>query len=193
VLVVITGPSGVGKDSLVAEMRKRGGAFYFVVTATDRPRRPNEVEGVDYFFVSTPEFERMIREDELIEHARVYNQYKGVPKAQVRDALAAGQDVVMRVDVQGALTLRERLPGAVTVFLAPPSLQVLADRLQVRGTDTALQVQTRLQTAQDELALAKEFDYVVVNWEDKLDQAAGQVLAIMEAEKRRTHRRPLDL
>lgn len=193
VLIVITGPSGVGKDSLIAEMRNQSGSFHFVVTATDRPQRPNEVEGADYFFVSTAEFERMIRENELIEYARVYHQYKGVPKAQVRDALAAGRDVVMRVDVQGAMTLQERLPGAVTIFLAPPSVQALAERLRTRGTDTAAQVETRLRTAQDELTLAEAFDYVVINWEGKLNQAAAQVLAIMEAEKRRTRRRPLEL
>ncbi len=193
VLIVITGPSGVGKDSVIAEMRAQGGSFHFVVTATDRARRPNEVEGVDYIFVTTAEFERMIREDELIEHAFVYQQYKGVPKAQVRQALAAGKDVVMRVDVQGAHTLRERLPGAVIVFLAPASVEDLARRLRGRGTDSDRQVETRLETARAELALAGAFDYVVVNWEGQLDQAARQILAIIEAEKRRTQRRPVEL
>ncbi len=192
-MVVITGPSGVGKDSVIAEMRAQGGSFHFVVTATDRPRRPNEVDGVDYLFVSTAEFERMIQEDELIEHAFVYHQHKGVPKAQVREALAAGQDVVMRVDVQGALTVQQRLPGAATVFLAPPSLEALAHRLEARDTDDPAQTATRLQTAQAELALVENFDYVVVNWEGKLAQAAAQVLAILTAEKQRTRRRPLNL
>lgn len=174
-------------------MRAQNGSFHFLVTATNRERRPDETDGVDYCFVSTSEFERMIREDELLEHAIVYNQYKGVPKAQVRQALAAGKDVVMRVDVQGAETLRRRLPGAVTVFLAPPSVETLARRLQARGTDSPAQVETRLRTALAELSTASTFDYVVVNWEGRLAEAARQVLAILEAEKRRARRPSLDL
>jgi guanylate kinase len=193
VLLALTGPSGVGKDSILQEMRTQGGTFAFVVTATDRAQRAGETEGLDYYFVSTAEFERMIRDDELLEHAFVYNQYKGVPRAQVRQALLAGRDVVLRVDVQGAQTLRTRLPGIVTVFLAPPSLDALAQRLHGRGTDTPTQVETRLRTARAEIALADEFDYVVVNWEGRLDEAARQVLAILEAEKRRTRRPQLDL
>lgn len=193
VVLVLTGPSGVGKDSVLREMRAQDGSFHFLVTATDRPKRPNEANGVDYIFVSTSEFERMIREDELLEHAFVYSQYKGVPRAQVRQALAAGRDVVMRVDVQGAETLSQRLPGVVTVFLAPPCVEALARRLQGRGTDTPDQVERRLQTALAELSMAAKFDYVVVNWEGRLEEAARQVLAILEAEKRRAHRPSLDL
>ncbi len=193
VVVVITGPSGVGKDSILREMRAQGVAFHFVVTATDREKRPGEVEGEDYLFVSTAEFERMIREDELLEHACVYGQYKGVPKSQVREGLAAGKDVLLRVDVQGAETLCQRLPGLVSVFLAPPSMDALAQRLQGRGTDTQEQVETRLETAREEIALIEDFDYVVVNRQGKQSQAARQILSIIEAAKLRTHRYPLDL
>ena len=122
VLIVITGPSGVGKDSVIAEMVRQGGTFHFVVTATNRTQRPDEVDGVDYIFVSTEEFERMVLKDELFEYAVVYDQYKGVQKAQVRQAFRAGQDVVMRLDVQGARVIQERIPGAITVFVAPTSV-----------------------------------------------------------------------
>ena len=193
VVVVITGPSGVGKDSILREMRAQGGAFHFVVTATDREMRPGEVEGEDYIFVSTAEFERMIRENELLEHACVYNQYKGVPKSQVRQGLAAGKDVLLRVDVQGAETLCHRLPGIVAVFLAPPSMEALAQRLRGRGTDTEKQIETRLKTAREEIALIEDFDYVVVNRQGKQSQAAREILSIIEAERLRTNRRPLDL
>jgi guanylate kinase len=193
VVVVITGPSGVGKDSILREMRAQGSAFHFVVTATDRCMRPGEVEGEDYLFVSTAEFERMIRDQELLEYACVYGQYKGVPKSQVRQGLAAGKDVLLRVDVQGAETLCERLPGLVSVFLAPPSIESLAQRLRGRGTDTEHQVETRLTIAREEIALIETFDYVVINREGKQDQAARQIMSIIEAEKLRARRRPLDL
>jgi len=110
ILVVISGPSGVGKDATLKLMQNQHQPFYFVVTATTRERRDNEVEGVDYHFVSMSEFARMIEEDELLEHAMVYNDYKGIPKKHVRAALASGKDVIMRIDVQGAATIRELIP-----------------------------------------------------------------------------------
>lgn len=188
VLLVITGPSGVGKDSVIAEMVRQGGSFHFVVTATNRRRRPEEVDGVDYIFVSTAEFERMVRADELFEYAIVYDQYKGVQKAQVRQAFGAGQDVVMRLDVQGARVIQDRIPGATTVFLAPTSVQDLERRLRLRGVDAPEQIARRLETAAAEIALADTFGYVVVNREGRLCESAGQILAIMDAEKRHTHR-----
>src|SRR5574339_1144012 len=116
-LIVISGPSGAGKDTVMQRMQERGLPFHFVVTATTRARRANEVHGRDYFFVSMEEFARMIDEDELIEHAIVYGDYKGIPKQQVREALASGKDVVMRIDVQGAATIHELYPQAVLIFL----------------------------------------------------------------------------
>ena len=125
VLVVISGPSGVGKDSVIERMRELGYPLCFVVTATDRPPRASETHGVDYDFVSTAEFEQMIAADDLFEYAQVYGQYKGVPKIHVRRALASGKDVVMRLDVQGAATVRQSVPESVTIFLAPPSPEVI--------------------------------------------------------------------
>ncbi|MGI6368337.1 MAG: guanylate kinase [Anaerolineae bacterium] len=193
VLVVITGPSGAGKDSVIAEMRRQGAEFQFIVTTTDRPMRVGEVEGVDYYFVSTAEFQRLIASDELFEHAEVYNQFKGVQKRHVREAVAAGRDTVMRVDIRGARTIKRQLPGAVTVFVTPPSARDLAERLSVRGTDQPEQMAHRLSIAEEEIAVAHTFDYVVINRTGQLCDAARQVLAIMEATRCRTDRIPLEL
>lgn len=181
-LIVISGPSGVGKDSVVERMRERGEPFHFVVTATDRPPRPGEVHGVDYYFYSTAEFERMITENELLEHAWVYGQHKGIPKAHIREALATGQDVVMRVDVQGARTVKEKIPAAITVFLLCESREELVVRLRERRTESEEALQKRLETADDEMERIPEFDYVVVNRRSALDGAVDDVTAIIRAE-----------
>jgi len=192
-LVVVSGPSGVGKDTLVERMEERGCPFYFVVTATDRPPRPEEVEGEDYFFVSTEEFERMKEEDELLESAVVYGQCKGVPKQQVREAMASGKDVVMRLDVQGAATICEIVPDAVLVFLAASSEEELKERLRDRGGDSREQVERRIATAHEEMKKLPAFDYVVVNRDDKLDHAVDDVLAIIRAEHCRVDQRKVNL
>jgi len=192
-LVVISGPSGVGKDSVIKRMQALGYPFHFIVTATDRPPRPGEVDGVDYHFVSTAEFERMIAKDELLEYARVYGQYKGVPKAEAREALASGRDVIMRLDVQGAATIRRLVPQALSIFLVPPSLEVLVARLRRRAGDSAEQVQRRLQTALEELKRLDEFEYIVVNREGQLDETVRQVAAIITAAKCQTRPRRITL
>jgi len=188
-LVVISGPSGVGKDSVIRRMRELDYPVRHVVTITDRPPRPGEVDGVDYCFVSTAEFEEMVAQDELLEYAIVYGQYKGVPKANVRRALASGDDVVIRVDVQGAATIHRAIPKALTVFLSPPSLDVLVRRLWRRGGDSPEQVRQRLETALSEMQRLRDFDYVVVNHEGRLDETVERVAAVIVAEKSRTRRR----
>jgi guanylate kinase len=192
-LIVVSGPSGVGKDSLVQRLKERGCPFHFVVTATDRPPRPDEVQGEDYFFVSTQEFMRMIEEDELVEHAIVYGQYKGVPKQQVREAMASGKDVVMRVDVQGATTIRQIAPEAVLIFLTAASEEELERRLRARGDDSLEQVERRVATAHEEMNRLPEFDYVVVNRDQQLDRAVDDVLAIIQAEHCRVDQREVTL
>ena len=187
-VAIISGPSGVGKDSVIRRMRELAYPFHFVVTATDRPQRPGEMEGVDYRFISTAEFERLIAQDELFEYARVYGQYKGVPKREVREALSRGVDVIMRLDVQGTATVRRLVPQAVTIFLAPPSLDVLIDRLKRRAGDSPEQRQQRLEVALAEMRRIAEFDYVVVNREGALDEAVEQIAAIITAEKCRATR-----
>jgi len=181
-LIVVSGPSGVGKDSVVQRMKERGLPFHFVVTATDRPPRPNEVHGQDYYFFTTAEFERMIEEKELLENAWVYGQHKGIPKAHVREALASGSDVVMRVDVQGAETVKKLLPAAITVFLICESEEELVARLRERRTESEEALKKRLDTAREEMACIPDFDYVVVNHHDDLDGAVDDVIAIMRAE-----------
>jgi guanylate kinase len=185
-LVVISGTAGVGKDSLIQRMKERGSPFHFVVTATDRPPRPGEVHGVDYFFTSTEEFARMIEQGELLEHAVVYGQHKGVPRRQVREAMASGKDVVMRVDVQGVATIRQLAPEIISIFLTASSEKELERRLQARGTDSAEQLEKRIAAAREEMKRLTEFDYAVVNHDGELDRAVDDVLAIIRAEHCRT-------
>lgn len=192
-LIVVSGPAGVGKDSLLRRMKELGYPLHFVVTATDRPPRPGEVNGVDYFFLSTEEFLRMEREGELLEHAEVYGQHKGIPKRQVKEALAAGKDVIMRVDVQGAATVRQIAPEAVLIFLTASCEEELEARLRRRAADPPDQMALRLSKAREEMARIGEFDYVVVNREGELDQAVARVAAIIEAEHCRVRPRVVRL
>jgi guanylate kinase len=192
-LIVISGPSGVGKDALIQRMKQRQQPFHFVVTATDRPPRPGEIHGQDYHFVSTEEFRRMIDQDELLEHATVYGQHKGIPKPQVRQALASGRDVIMRLDVQGASTIRRLIPGAILVFLTAASPEELARRLRRRKCDTPEQIEQRIRIAQEELKRLPEFDYIVINRDSELDRAVDAVLAIIRAEHCRVEPREVTL
>lgn len=192
-LIVISGPPGVGKDSVLRRMKELGYPFHFVVTATDRPPRPGEVHGVDYFFLSTEEFLRLEGEGELLEHAIVYGEHKGVPKQQVRDAFASGKDVIMRVDVQGAATIRRLAPEAVLIFLTAESKDELVRRLKGRGTETPKKLAERLGKIEWEMSRMPEFDYVVVNREGELDRTVAQIAAIVEAEHCRVHPRRVQL
>ncbi len=192
-LVVISGPSGVGKDSLVERIKARGAQFHFVVTATSRPPRPGERHGVDYFFVSPEEFATMIENDDLLEYAVVYGQHKGVPKQQIREAFASGKDVVMRLDVQGAATIKSLVPEAVLIFLSAASEEELLERLRKRRTESGVQLQRRIETARQEMKRLEEFDYVITNGQCQLDIAADQVLSVIEAEHHRVHPRQVDL
>ena len=192
-LVVISGPSGAGKDATLKRMQEMGCPFHFVVTTTDRPPRPGEVDGADYLFVSTAEFERMLAQGELLEHARVYGQHKGVSRAQVRLALESGRDVVMRLDVQGAATIRQLVPSAVLIFLSCESEAALAARLTARHTESPDALRTRLAIARQEMERLHEFDYVVINRESRLDQTVETIAAIITAEKCRVWQREIPL
>jgi guanylate kinase len=192
-LVVISGPSGVGKDVLIEQMKERGLPFHFVVTATTRSKRSDEADGVDYIFVSMSEFADMIERQELLEYAMVYGDYKGIPKQQVRDALASGKDVIMRLDVQGASTVRRLAPEAVLIFLTAASEEELIARLQTRNTESPEQLRIRIATSRQEMKRIHEFDYVVVNRDARLHKAAEQVLAIIESEHCRVHPRRVAL
>lgn len=189
ILVVLSGPSGVGKDSILMRMRDVGFPFHFVVTATSRPMRPGERNGYDYHFVNEDEFKQMIDAGDLLEWAEVYGHYKGIPKSEVRQALQSGRDVILRIDVQGASTIKQLAPDAVFVFLAPGNFDELRNRLQWRRTESPDQMERRLQMARREMEALDEFDYVVVNREDHLDDAVGQIRAIIVAEKHRVRPR----
>lgn len=167
--------------------------FHFVVTATTRPPRPGEVHGRDYFFISRDEFAEMIEQQELFEWAHVYNDYKGIPKQQVREALASGRDVIMRLDVQGAATVRRLAPEAVLIFLSPGSEAELVRRLSERKTETPEGLKLRIATARRELQRMDEFDYCVVNRDMALETTVDQIIAIIAAEHSRVHPRRVKL
>jgi guanylate kinase len=192
-LIVISGPSGVGKDTVLQRMQERNLPFHFVVTATTRAPRPNEVHGKDYFFVSRDEFARMIDEDELLEYAIVYTDYKGIPKSQVRQALASGKDVVMRLDVQGAETIRKLCPEALLIFLTTQDQDELVARLHERKTDSSEGLSLRIATARQELKRMDQFDYVVVNRSEQLDNTVDTIIAIILAEHHKVHCRKVTL
>ncbi len=192
-LVVLSGPSGVGKDTLLKRLKERGHDFAFVVTMTTRPKREGEVEGVDYLFVNKSTFADMMQDDELLEHSLVYGDYKGIPKQQVRDAIRSGKDVLMRIDVQGAAKIRKIVPNVVTIFLAPESEGELERRLSERKTETLENLKIRIATAREEMKRIKEFDYVVVNRVNAQDQAVDQIVAIITAERCKVHRDPINL
>ncbi|NIW46819.1 MAG: guanylate kinase [Gammaproteobacteria bacterium] len=192
-LIVISGPSGVGKDTVVSEMKVRELNFHFVVTATTRPPRDTETHGVDYFFVSKDDFAEMINQDELLEYAIVYNDFKGIPKDQVRQALNSGKDVVMRIDVQGAETIRKLCPEALLIFLTTRDEEELARRLIARKTEAAEGLKLRIATARQEMKKLKIFDYVVLNKEDRLDETVDIIESIIEAEHHRVHPRKVSL
>jgi len=192
-LIVISGPSAVGKDSVINRMKERQLPFCFVVTATTRPPRPDEVNGVDYIFVSKDEFAEMIEKGELLEYAIVYNDYKGIPKQQVRQALDSGKDVVMRVDVQGAATIRKLCPEALTIFLLVESEARLLERLTQRKSETPEGLKLRIATAHQEMTHMGEFDYVIVNTDGRLDETVDTIRAIIVAEHHRVHPRKVSL
>ena len=187
-LVVISGPSGVGKDAVLERMKASDVPYHFAVTATARPKRENEVNGVDYIFVSRDEFQSMIVNDELLEWAEVYGNPYGVPKSPVREALARGQDVILKIDVQGGDNIRRLVPGAVYVFLAPPDMTELEQRLTQRRTESTETLKMRLETAAREMDEAAQYDYVVVNRTNRLDEAVEEINAIIRRERARAGR-----
>lgn len=192
-LIVISGPSGVGKDAVIVRMKERQLPFHFVVTAATRKPRPDEVNGVNYIFVSHDEFAEMIEKGELLEHAIVYNDYKGIPKEQVRQALDSGKDVMMRLDVQGAETIRKLCPDALLIFLTTQTEQELVHRLELRKTETPEGLKLRIATARNEITRIQAFDYVVVNRENQLDETVDIINAIICAEHHRVNGRKVTL
>ena len=182
-LIVLSGPSGVGKDAALEGLRALDRPWHTIVTATTRPRRPGETDGVEYIFLEHDKFQSMIEHEELLEYAEVYGNWYGVPKQQVRDALAKGLDTVLKVDVQGAATIKKLVPDAVFVFLAPSSMDELRRRLSLRATESAMELETRTNIAWEEMEHLRDFDYEVVNRDGSLDEAVARIDAIIQAEK----------
>ncbi|MCH7907206.1 MAG: guanylate kinase [Chloroflexi bacterium] len=192
-IVVLSGPSGVGKDAILERMAELNYPYHFVITATTRDPRPGEVDGVNHYFVDKARFQELIDSDELIEHAEVYGNMYGVPKQQVRDALAAGQHVMIRVDVQGATRIRQLVSDALLIFVMPPTLQSLQKRLEARGVDAVEAITIRRSKAIDEMNDANWFDYTIVNHDDRLDAAVQEMIGIIDDESERDPPRVFDL
>lgn len=185
-ILIVSGPSGVGKDSLLRRVMERDARFHFVVTMTTRAPRRGETEGIDYLFVSRANFEDLIRGDGFIEYSQVYDDYKGVPREQVRRAMESGLDILMRVDVQGAEKLHRLLPEAILVFLAPESRERWLERFKRRGLESDEEFEKRRQKGESEMQERAWFDYTIVNREGQLDEACEDFLAIVRAEHLRT-------
>ena len=192
-LFVLSGLSGVGKDAVLARLRQSSCPLEFIVTVTTRSRRANEKDGVHYHFVSDSSFRELINSNELLEWANVYSNWYGIPKAPVRQALNSGKDVIVKVDVQGATTIKKLLPQAVFIFLAPPSMEDLVLRLKQRRTETPSDLDLRVKTAGEELESLSLFDYIVINRQGEIDRAAADVEAIITAEKCRVTQREISL
>jgi guanylate kinase len=184
-LIVLSGPSGTGKDAILSQMKESGYPARFITTVTTRPQRALEKDGVDYSFISAERFQDMLESNQFLEHAQVYGNRYGVPKAPVREALEGGQDVILKVDTQGAATIKKLVPQAVFIFVVPPSMDELAARLRGRRTESDFDCDLRLKTAKEEMEQLPFFDYVVVSQQDKLDLAVLAIEAIVIAEKHR--------
>lgn len=186
-LIIVSAPSGCGKSTLLRRLMEKREKLRFSVSATTRPPREGEVDGKDYFFVDHPTFERMIAEDAFLEHAEYVGNHYGTPRAAVEELLDAGYDVYLDIDVQGAMQIKRIRPETLTIFVTPPSLPELENRLRSRGTDSDEVIRSRLETAERELILKDHYDYVVVN--DEVDRAAGEISDLIDSYKARLNQK----
>jgi guanylate kinase len=191
---VLSGPSGVGKSTLIERLKQDQFPITHCVTATTRPRRQGEEHGVHYYFLDESEYDALLENKQFLEHAVVHKMYRyGIPLHSIRDGLRRGQDVILAPDVQGASTVRWKLPNAITIFLRPPSLEELVPRLAARNTETDEERRIRMATAEREMQRMSEYDYVIINHRDRLDQAVGDLKAIITAERLRVCPRTVTL
>ena len=186
VLLVVSGPSGAGKGTICGRLREQMPDLGYSVSVTTRQPRTGEVDGVNYFFKTVDEVKEMIANDEFLEYAEVYGNYYGTPRKFVMDQLNEGRDVLLEIDIQGALQVKEHFPDGVFVFITPPSLDELCARIYKRGTDSEEVIQRRMASAADELTYASKYDYIIVN--DVAEKATNKVLTLMEAERYRVAR-----
>ena len=192
-LIVLSGPSGAGKDAVLNEMRNSGCPLTYITTVTTRAKRQKERNAVDYHFVTQAEFQTMVSHQEFMEYANVYGNWYGVPKKPVKAALENGQDVIVKVDIQGATTIKIIAPESVFIFLTPPSIEEIVDRLTKRRTESDTDLSLRVKTAEQEMEALSRFDYLVLNPRDKIDQAVANISSIIAAEKCRAKRRRFSL
>jgi guanylate kinase len=192
-LLVLSGPSGAGKDAVLTRLKELGFPLEFIVTVTTRLRRNSEKDNVDYHFLSRESFQQMIERRELLEWANVYGNWYGVPKEPVKQALDGGRDTIIKVDIQGATTIKKILPQAVFIFLMPLSKNELLTRLKERDTESETDLALRLKTAEEEIKKLPMFDYVVANRQGQIDQVVSQIKAIIVAEKLRITPREYNL
>jgi guanylate kinase len=192
-LIVISGPSGAGKDALLTRMKKSAYPLKYITTVTTRAQRAKERDNVNYHFVPTTKFQEMIKNNELLEWANVYGNWYGVPRQAVKEALDSGQDVMLKVDTQGAATIKKILPEAVFIFVIPPSMEELITRLKQRRTELPFDLALRIKTAEEEIKQLPLFDYIVVNKRGEIDQAVAEIKAIITAEKCRASPRKIAL
>jgi guanylate kinase len=192
-VIVISGPSGVGKDAILNLMKERGYPFFFTTTYTTRNKRAHEVDGQDYNFISETQFQELLKTDGLLEWAKVYGNYYGVPRAPVKEALSAGRDTIIKVDIQGAQNIKKVLPEAIFIIIVPPSSEELSNRLNKRRSETPADLALRLKTAESELQQVSLFDYSVLNPCDDIESAVQDILSILRAERCRVKPRVLSL
>lgn len=187
-LFVLSGPSGVGKDAVLHKLKETSLPLKYVVTMTTRPRRERERDNIDYIFVSREYFQDLIDNNGLLEYANVYGNMYGVPRAQVEEALDKGQDVIVKVDVQGAENIKRIKSNSISIFLVPPSLSELSQRLKQRRTESSEALELRIKTASEEMEKLSEFDYAVINKKGEIDKAVSEISAIITAEKCRVRK-----
>ena len=192
-LIVISGPSGAGKDAILTKMKELGCPLEYIITVTTRPQRDKERNNVDYHFISEESFQEMVKHKEFLEWANVYGNWYGVPKEPVKQALDKRQDVIVKVDIQGAATIKSILPQAVFIFLVPPSMEELGSRLKQRHTESPSELTLRTRTAEAEIKQLSLFNYIVVNKRDEIELAVSEIKAIITAEKCRVTPREITL
>lgn len=187
ILIVVSAPAGCGKDTILGEALAANGNLFYSVSATSRAMRPGETDGISYHFRTREQFEKMIADGELLEYTQYCGNYYGTPKKAVEDMLAAGKDVILKIEVEGAANVKRIFPDCVMIFILPPSFEELNRRLHKRGTEDEETILRRIETAKRELTYAENYDYLIVNGE--LSEAVGDFLAAVSAEKNRTCRR----
>jgi guanylate kinase len=193
-LIVLSGPSGAGKDAVLTKMKEWGYSFHYVVTVTTRPKREGELDRVHYRFISDEQFQKMVKTKKFLEWAKVYGNYYGVPKDEVKKALGSGKDVIIKVDVQGAATIKRIIPESIFIFLVPPSMDELTERLKQRNNHQSLSdLKVRINKAQEEMESLSLFDYCVINHNNNIGLTASKIHAIISAEKCRVQPRVIKI